>query len=338
MLWVDVKYANLLSSRLKLYKVTNTDRFQAKFRCPICGDSKKSETKTRGHFYQNKDGVSMKCFNCGASMGIGSFIRQLDRVLYQQYTLEKFADKKVKKSLPKKSFNTSTKSKLYGNKNIADVLKNIKDLEENHPAVVYCRDRKLPNYKLDSIYYVDRVCDLAYAIPKYRNKLNYKESRIVLPFYDRDKNLIGLTMRAIGDNKLRYITVRVEDSDTPMIFGYDTVDLSQQVICVEGPIDSLFLDNAVAAGGSDMIKAMDLLPEDTIYVFDNEPRNREICKLMQKLIRKGKTICIFPDTLIAKDINDMAKMRYKVNDIVRNNAVSGIVAEMRFKDWRKCVI
>jgi hypothetical protein len=131
------------------------------------------------------------------------------------------------------------------------------------------------------------------------------------------------------------LTVRVDD-EKPMIYGYDQVNLSERVICVEGPIDSLFLDNAVAVGGSDMKKAIDLLPDDTIYVFDNQPRNKQICSLMMRTIKAGKTVCIFPNTVVAKDINDMAKMGYKVNDIVRNNVFSGLEAQMQLSLWRKC--
>ena len=142
-------------------------------------------------------------------------------------------------------------------------------------------------------------------------------------------------MRALDNNKLRYLTVRVDD-EKPMIYGYDQVNLSERVICVEGPIDSLFLDNAVAVGGSDMKKAMELLPDYTIYVFDNQPRNKQICNLMAKTIDMCKSVCIFQNTILAKDINDMAKMGYRVNDIVHNNTFRGLEAKEQLSLWRKC--
>tara|TARA_X000000950_G_scaffold275406_1_gene361722 strand:- start:43 stop:819 length:777 start_codon:yes stop_codon:yes gene_type:complete len=258
----------------------------------------------------------------------------MDETLYSQYRLEKFSGK-VNKKFVKQKFNFSPENKISENKTLLDIIKRVDKLEESHPAVQYCKGRKLPDYKLSCIYYVDDVSKIASVLPEYRDKIKSKESRLVLPFYDREKNLTGITMRALDNNNLRYMTFRL-DKDSPMIYGYERVNLSERVICVEGPIDSLFLDNAVAVGGSDMKKAMDLLPDDTIYVFDNQPRNKQICNLMLRTIEAGKTVCIFPDTLLAKDINDMAKMRYKVNDIVRNNAFSDLEARTELSIWRKC--
>jgi transcription elongation factor Elf1 len=334
MIWIDTKYANLLSAKLERYVVKKHNPFLANFRCPICGDSQKSKTKARGYLLSSKNGLAMKCHNCGASMSFDKFIEHVDASLYRQYRLEKFSGKANKKEA-KQKFDFSPKNKINEKKTLEDVLECVTELKENHPAVQYCQSRKLPNYKLSYIYYVDDVSKIASVLPEYRDKITTTEPRLVLPFYDRENTLVGLTMRAMDNNKLRYLTVRVDETK-PMIYGYDQVNLSDRVICVEGPIDSLFLDNAVAVGGSDMKKAMDLLPDDTIYVFDNQPRNRQICSLMLRTIKAGKTVCIFPNTILAKDINDMAKMRYKVNDIVRNNAFSGLEAQAQLSLWRKC--
>ena len=334
MIWIDTKYANLLSVKLERYVVKKHNPFLANFRCPICGDSQKSKTKARGYLLSSKNGLAMKCHNCGASMGFGKFIEYVDASLYRQYRLEKFSGKANKK-VAKQKFDFSPKNKINEKKTLEDILECVKDLKENHPAVQYCQSRKLPDYKLSYIYYVDDVSKITSVLPEYRDTITTTEPRLVLPFYDKENTLIGLTMRAINNNRLRYLTVRVDDTK-PMIYGYDQVNLSERVICVEGPIDSLFLYNAVAVGGSDMKKAMDLLPDDTIYVFDNQPRNRQICNLMLRTIKAGKTVCIFPNTILAKDINDMAKMRYKVNDIVRNNTFSGLEAQTQLSLWRKC--
>ena len=302
MIWIDTKYANLLSAKLERYVVKKHNPFLANFRCPICGDSQKSKTKARGYLLSSKNGLAMQCHNCGASMGFDKFIEHVDASLYRQYRLEKFSGKANKK-VAKQKFDFSPKNKINEKKTLEDILECVKDLKENHPAVQYCQSRKLPDYKLSYIYYVDDVSKIASVLPEYRDTITTTEPRLVLPFYDKENTLIGLTMRAINNNRLRYLTVRVDDTK-PMIYGYDQVNLSERVICVEGPIDSLFLDNAVAVGGSDMKKAMDLLPDDTIYVFDNQPRNRQICNLMLRTIKAGKTVCIFPNTILAKDIND----------------------------------
>ena len=335
MIWIDTKYANLLSSKLDLYKVKKHNPFLSNFRCPICGDSQKSKTKARGYLWATSDGLVMKCHNCNASMRFDKFIEHVDERLYRQYKFEKFSGK-VNKKVVKENIKFDTKEKMYANKTLQDVLQCVKDLKENHPAVKYCQSRKLSDYKLSYIYYVDDVSKIASVLPEYRDKIKTNESRIVLPFYDREKNLIGLTMRAIDNNKLRYLTVR-SDETKPMIYGYDRVDLSKRIICVEGPIDSLFLPNAVAVGGSDMKKAVELLPDDTIYVFDNEPRNAQICSLMGKLIKSNRSVCIWPSAMMGKDINHMVQLGYKdVPGVIYNNTFSRLDAKLKLSAWRKC--
>ena len=335
MIWIDTKYANLLSTKLERYVVKKHNPFLANFRCPICGDSHKSKTKARGYLLAAKDGLFMKCHNCGASMSFDKFIKYVDETLYSQYRLEKFSGK-VNKKVLKQKFNFSPENKINENKTLLDIIKRVDKLEESHPAVQYCKSRKLPDYKLSYIYYVDDVSKIASVLPEYRDKIKSKEPRLVLPFYDREKNLIGITMRALENNHLpRYMRFPL-DKDSPMIYGYERINLSERVICVEGEIDSLFLDNAVAVGGSGtMMKIADFLPDDTIYVFDNQPRNEQVCKQIKKAIDMGKTVCIFPNTLLAKDINDMAKMGYDVNHIVRNNCYNNGEARIHLSFWEK---
>ena len=335
MIWIDTKYANLLSVKLERYNVKSHNPFLANFRCPICGDSQKSKTKARGYLLTHKSGLVMKCHNCNASMRFDKFIEYVDEPLYRQYRLEKFTGKSNKKEL-KQKFNFSPQDKIIENKTLNDIIESVDNLEQNHPAVQYCLSRKLPSYKLSYIYHVDDVSKIASVLPEYRDKITTNEPRLVLPFYDRENNLVGLTMRAIDNSRLRYLTVRVDDTK-PMIYGYDQVNLSERITCVEGPIDSLFLPNAVAVGGSDMNKAIDLLPDDTIFVFDNQPRNKQICSLMNKVINKNRSVCIWPNAMMGKDINDMVKLGYKdVPGIIHNNTFSGLEAKAQLSLWRKC--
>ena len=110
MIWIDTKYANLLSSKLDLYKVKKHNPFLANFRCPICGDSQKSKTKARGYLWAASDGLVMKCHNCNASMGFDKFIEHVDERLYRQYKFEKFSGKANKK-VAKENVKFDTKEK-----------------------------------------------------------------------------------------------------------------------------------------------------------------------------------------------------------------------------------
>ena len=80
---IDSKYINLVSSRLTKVKRVKSDLYN--FRCPICGDSQKNKSKTRGYLYAIKANVNYKCHNCGASMSLNNFIKQIDPVIHKQY-------------------------------------------------------------------------------------------------------------------------------------------------------------------------------------------------------------------------------------------------------------
>ena len=87
---VDSKYVGLVSSRLLKFKRVKPNLYN--FRCPICGDSKKQKSKARGYIYAIKQNVNFRCHNCGASMSLNNFLKQIDPVLQKQYSMEKFKE------------------------------------------------------------------------------------------------------------------------------------------------------------------------------------------------------------------------------------------------------
>ena len=336
MIWVDTKYANLLSSKLDRYKVKSHNPFLANFRCPICGDSSKNKNKARGYFFPTNHGLVMKCHNCGVTIGLSKLIEKLDSTLYRQYSIEKFGNKN------KKLDNKFDFKPKFQTKSIVGLPYFIKCLDElkmvygnDHPAVKYCIDRKIPENKFQYVYYIEDVSKVTEVIEQYKDRITTNEQRIVLPFFNRERKPIGFTMRAMDNNKLRYMTIRLDDNE-PMLFGHERINFNRPVICVEGPIDSLFLSNAVAVSGSDMKKATKILPEDTTYVFDNQPRNKVLCRLMNSLIKEGKTLCIWSNNIYGKDINDMIKIGYNVEKIIYSSSCSGLEAKHKFSNWRKC--
>ena len=124
------------------------------------------------------------------------------------------------------------------------------------------------------------------------------------------------------------------DDDKDKIFGLDRVDKSKPIYVVEGPLDSLFLDNCVAVAGADFSN----MKGDLIIIYDNEPRNKEINKQIEKTIDQGKSVCLWPDSMIHKDINDMVIAGYtkeQVQEIITDNTFSGAAAQLRFSEWRK---
>ena len=120
----------------------------------------------------------------------------------------------------------------------------------------------------------------------------------------------------------------------------DTIDRSKQkVYIVEGPIDSLFLDNCVAMAGSDVQLEHVADKDKLVVVYDNEPRNAEIVKKINKAIEKGFMVCIWPDNLEQKDINDMvtsgAYSAAVIQHIIDQNTFQGLAAKLRLQQWNK---
>ena len=114
----------------------------------------------------------------------------------------------------------------------------------------------------------------------------------------------------------------------------DRVNKGEHVYIVEGPFDSLFLDNCIAIAGAD-VPFMDC---DFTIIFDNEPRNRELLKQIEKEIKKGHKVALWPDSMKHKDINDMIMAGYtkkQIQEIIEDNTFSGVAAQLRFAEWKK---
>jgi hypothetical protein len=77
---------------------------------------------------------------------------------------------------------------------------------------------------------------------------------------------------------------------------------------------------------------------DFTIIFDNEPRNRELLKQIEKEIKKGHKVVLWPDSMKWKDINDMiisGYTKHQIQKIITDNTFEGVVAQLRFAEWRK---
>ena len=121
-------------------------------------------------------------------------------------------------------------------------------------------------------------------VPNKFTDLDYDDSRIIIPLV-KDSELIGLQGRSLGASNVKYITVMLSD-DAPKIYGFDEINHEKPIYIVEGPFDSTFLENSIAMVGSDIdIRSYNW--SNYIWVFDNEPRNREIVERINKTIDRG---------------------------------------------------
>ena len=320
---IDSKYIGLISSRLQKFKRVKSNLYN--FRCPICGDSQKHKNKARGYFYQIKTNTNFKCHNCGASLSFNNFLKQIDSTLHKQYTLEKFKEghaggRNFVVEEPKFDFTKPVfKAKL-----------DLPKASEVPMAKEYLTKRKLDPNKF---YFAQKFQEWTNKQKQTFDNIVRDECRIVIPLYDTNSELIGFQGRSLVPNSIKYITVMLNDSK-PKIYGLEKVNEEKPIYIVEGPFDSTLVENSVAMCGSD-IDIRTFGWSDYIWVFDNEPRNREINNRISKVIDRGDKVVIWPNHIKQKDINDMVLSNIDVMSVLKSNTYSGLKAKVKFNNWKK---
>jgi transcription elongation factor Elf1 len=319
--FVDVKYINLISSRLQKFKKVKNNLYN--FRCPICGDSQKNKNKLRGYLYQVKNNTNYKCHNCGINISFNNFLKQLDIEIHKQYSFDKFKEGHTGKNFtveePKFEFKVPEfKPKL-----------DLPKASENPSSSGYLQGRKLDPNKF---YYAEKFKEWTNSLKQTFESTKYDEPRIIIPIFYQN-SLIGFQGRAIGPNKVKYITVMLYD-DAPKIYGIDEVQKDQTVYITEGPFDSTFISNAIALCGADGDVGKWGI-NNPVWVYDNEPRNSEILSRISRVIEMGQKVVIWPSTIKEKDINDMVLSGQNVQEVIELNTYSGLEAKLKFTTWKK---
>lgn len=333
--YVDLQYTMLLSSRLEKFKVKSTNPYKINFRCPVCGDSQKSRVKARGWLLEKNNSFHFYCHNCYASKTFKTFLKDVDNLVYNDYVTEKYM-KNTKDDQPKPL--DQLKSSKPDFKKYVNPLKSIKKISQlafDHPVKQYIEKRQIPTSQHYRLYYAPKFMTwINSLIPNKFPNVEKDEPRLIIPFIDGEGKVFGLSARGFKPNGLRYITIMFEER--PKVFGLDKVDFNKRYFVVEGAIDSMFLSNAVAMAGADGNVSGLKNPENAIFVFDSEPRNKEIHKRMEKIIRDGYSICIWPSNLPGKDINEMILNGIEdVEKVILSNTYKGLEANLKLMSWKK---
>ena len=245
-MYVEIKYLNLLSPRLPLFKQKKRNLWN--FRCPICRDSQRHKNKTRGFVFETKGDLLYKCHNCGVSMPLPKLIEQLDPQLYKEYRLEKFTSGKKKKIDMRKVNRVVSSTPVFKSNPLKNLTK-IDDLNKLHPAREYLLNRKLPT---DNLYYTETFKEWTNTVkPNTFPDTNNDEGRIIIPFKTKTGDVFGYQGRSLSSTGLRYITILLQE-DQPKIFGLNTINCEKSIYITEGPFDSLLLENSLAMAGADI--------------------------------------------------------------------------------------
>jgi hypothetical protein len=277
------------------------------------------------------------CHNCGISTTFYNFLKQIDPNLLKEYQLERYKNGETgTNNYPKPDFEEFKAEKPVFKKSLE--LPSIESLPEAHFAKVYVQQRRIPEALWSELYYAEDFAAFIQDLGIEKEGLHKEDKRLVIPFYNEKKELMAVQGRSLGESKLRYITLKLHD-DNKKVYGLDRIDMDELVYVVEGPIDSMFLSNAVATADSNLESIVATLDKSkVVLVFDNEPRNKEIVSKINSAIDNHFNVVIWPEFVDSKDINEMILDEFspdEIQDIISKNTFVNLRAKMEFVNWKK---
>ena len=328
--WIDIKYTNLLSNRLEQFKRKGETLFN--FRCPICGDSEKNKLKARGYIYGKNGKMFYRCHNCHASMTFRSFLETVNSELYKEYVTETFAESGHRRPTFVPDISKFAKPR-FKKKGPLSKLKTISQLPHDHPVKKYVVKRQIPNFFHGQLFYAPKFFKFCNTVDNDRFKEDNDHPRLIIPFFDQWQNVFGFQGRSFGKIEPRYLTIMIDEK--PKVYGLDRVDFTKKNYILEGPIDSMFLPNAIAMAGSDL-NTQEFDFSNSVFIFDNEPRSDVIVKKIEQVLSQGYQVFIWPENIDQKDINDCILADIAIEDIISTCTFSGLAGQMALTEWKRC--
>ena len=334
MLWLDVSYLKQVSYKLRNFKEKQIGKL-FNFSCPICGDSSKKATKARFYMFEHKNHLVGKCHNCQASISFGKLLKELDYNLYERYVYDRYKNGAKHQDTLKPGFEESL-FKPKAKESTLEGLTPLTKLGDSHPAMKYIKSRNIPKDRYGDIYFVEKF--FAWA-NKHTDKFkSYKvdHSRIVLPWMSVQGKMVAFDARSIDKVEPRYYHVVIDDT-APLFFGLNKIDFDKPIHVVEGSFDSMFVENCLAVGTAALYRYQSL--DDVTYIPDKDVRNKEVMKVVKKMINMGLKVCMLPPDFPGKDLNEFIKTGRTVDElktVIESNTYQGLMALNHFSFWKKC--
>lgn len=331
----DLFVAEEAMFRLQGYKKVAQRKWNA--RCPVCGDSQTDMSKTRFWIYEYKGDLRAGCFNCNYNRTLGAYLKEYEVDLYRKWLLERRRESGHAEPEPK-SEPVQCKAKMPIIERL-QFCERLDRLPRNHPIVIYALKRCIPENKLDRLWFTMEWRKLVNSVNPgtYKNETN--EPRLVIPMFNDKKEIQAFQGRALRNDPNKYITIKAH-ADVSKIYGLDTINPSEPVYMMEGPIDSLFIRNAGAITGGQM--SLDEVPfaNKRVWVLDNEPHHPDTCKRLQKLIDANERVVLWDRApWHSKDVNDMIMKENataeQIEQYFKDNTIQGLTAKLRFSKWKR---
>jgi hypothetical protein len=275
-------------------------------------------------------------------MSFARFLNDLDPTLSKEYKLECFRENTYQTPLntqPTTIYQEPEKKPEI----VADPyfigLIQLKTLATSHPVMRKLSRRMIPENKLRQLWLAPKFYAWAKKIDDVFGNFKNDHPRLIIPYYDQDKKLLGFSCRAFGDEQPKYVQLRL-NKDADFIYGLDKVDTSKPFYVLEGQIDSMFIPNSIAVGNANYSNDFVQRHKDNAVIIpDNDfRRNPDVCKQLKKAISGNMSVCLFPDHW-PKDVNDAVKSGIPVDEIlkyIQTNTKKGLEAMLEFTLEKRC--
>lgn len=292
-------FTNLYRRKIDVYP----DRWN--FCCPFCGDSVNDNRKKRGNLYLNS--MSYHCYNCGCHYGIISFLHQFDEEMTGE---DKVVIHEIQQNSKKfeRRYNCSKSTSIIYQlleqlaipKGIFFKVNDLVSPYKNLFASEYLKSRKIDIRKWKYFAFKEKTKELyilninqndriiGYQIrqldknskkPRYLTK---SLSKIYNEIFGKNIETIILNLLSKIDNSEKFINeedgienIVAHVDKLSGLFNVMNIDIINQLTVVEGPIDSLMLDNCVALQGATKMNDYFDNVDNVRYLFDNDMVGRK---------------------------------------------------------------
>lgn len=347
---IDRHYINLMSSSLSCFAWSGD---KANFRCPYCGDSKKSLTKKRGWFLTHTQNniTIFKCHNCGVSTSLTSFIKSFYPSLVNSYVVDKFSAVRtclVEDNMEEKHKGEKVEKKLINNNEEWERICQLSKPIKGSPGEVYLLGRKIECF--EKFRFVENagliisnekdigvtnhfVAGLGYMDNEGKAALKPRTA-ILIPMFTNDKRLYSIQFRFLQGNS-RYLTIKLDNSIDYKVWGLESINTNKPIYVTEGVFDSCCLPNSIAMCGSSInYEILQEFKDNCIFILDNEKDNPQIVKRMREISDRGHKLIVWAKSKY-KDINEYYINEGNVNMFLNKEPVTGLKAQFEINKWIK---
>ena len=339
--YVDYKYTMMVGSRLDKFEQQKPDVYNC--RCPFCGDSQKQRNRARGYILGDGKGARFYCHNCGVSFSFGTFLKEFAPDLYTAYRVETLGNVfKVPSAQKEASIEAKIKKIQTSMEDPLVHCSKLTDRTQNRSVIKYAHSRCLPERMFEDLYGVSDVNLVTKRIPKYKEQDFPELPALVIPFFKSDGayDFIQCRISEPCEKEFRFVTLQVHEG--PKVWGQKYLNWQDTIYIFEGPIDAMFIKNAIALAGAasgldfmiETARAKGIPMSNLCMAFDNDYKyNPQIMKLLRRSIDKGFSVVLFDNNFDGfKDVNDAVQKggwsHEEVDAYVRSRTFHGIRAQL----------